>query len=106
MSDQNERDVAELMTRRAEQVSKQIQPMLAGLGPYIQGAILADLVSLWVAGHIHQDELLLPQDGDRPLTDQARAEVFDEWIGMVRKLVPASEQEIRTRPDDGTEGHA
>jgi|SRR5262252_2912980 len=29
-----------------------IKPLLAGLGPEVQGAILAELVSIWLRGHI------------------------------------------------------
>lgn len=44
------------MTTRAEfneiqRVTDQIRPLLAGRGPDIQGAVLADLVSMWLAGH-------------------------------------------------------
>lgn len=36
---------------RAIQIANQIKPQLAGLGPEMQGAVLAELFSIWLAGH-------------------------------------------------------
>jgi hypothetical protein len=86
--------IAELMTKRAEQVSREIHGLLHGLGVRTQGAILADLVSLWLAGQIVQSELGQPLDGDRPLTAAHRAHVFGEWVELVSDLVPESEKQM------------
>lgn len=64
------------------QRSADIRPLLAGLGPLKQGAILADLVSIWVAGH---------------LPAESRQEVFDLWCATMWELVPLSEAEIKNR---------
>jgi hypothetical protein len=36
---------------RADALLLRIQPLLAGHGPELQGAVLADLTALWIAGH-------------------------------------------------------
>jgi len=89
--------IAELMTQRAEQVSGEMQALLHGLGVRTQGAILADLVSMWLAGQFDRSELDRPIGSDRPLTAQARAEAFEEFIALVRDLVPESEKQIMRR---------
>lgn len=57
-------------TRRALQIADTIKPMLRGLGPDLQGAVLAELVSLWQAGH-------------RP---DLREEVLNAWLDTMRDL--------------------
>ena len=37
--------------RQADALSDQIRPLLAGVGPDIQGAVVADLVAIWLSGH-------------------------------------------------------
>ena len=59
-------------------LSREIRPFLARRGPELQGAILADLVSVWLAGHAP------------PL----REIILADWIKAVRELIPASEAEI------------
>ena len=65
-------------TRAIIAISRQIKPHLVGAGASIQGGVLADLVSLWLAGH-HPD---------------LREEMFAEFIRVTRRLVPVSEKEI------------
>lgn len=62
----------------AQDLSMRIRPLLAGKEPEIQGAVLADLVSLWVAGW-HED---------------LRDDAFERWIELVRRLTPESVKEI------------
>jgi hypothetical protein len=57
----------------------QIRPLLAGLGPDIQGGILADLVAMWLAGH-------------QP-ADYREAEL-SLWLETVRALIPVNERMI------------
>jgi hypothetical protein len=64
--------------RLAQALGTLIKPMLQGHGPAVQGAILADMVSLWIAGH----------------NPDIRAEVWANWATLVHRLVPASEQEL------------
>lgn len=89
-------EMAELMTQRAEQVSHEVQLLMKGLGARTQGAILADLVSLWVAGHFERSELGKPPK-ERKRTQQVRAEILIEWYALMMSLVPESEKEILAR---------
>ena len=75
MGDQKRRMTAE---EDALALSARISALLAGCGPLIQGAALADLVSLYLAGH-------------RP---DEREEVLEVFVETVRKLTPASEVQI------------
>lgn len=43
----------------AMRLAKQIYPLLAGRPPEVQGAVLADLLSMWLAGHYRGGEALL-----------------------------------------------
>lgn len=75
----------------AEERSGRIHKILHGLGPDVQGAVLADLVSMWLAGHI-----VLAENGrvNRQVTDNVRAMQAENWFDTVLKLVPLSENEI------------
>jgi hypothetical protein len=71
----------------------------------VQGAVVADLVSLWIAGHVVRDQEL----GGRivkPDTDAYREDTLQEFTTLIRQLVPVSEQEILERIKAGTEGSA
>jgi hypothetical protein len=70
-------------------VSKEIQKLLRGLGPETQGAVLADLLSLWLAGHFVA--------GRPAQTSELREALLIEHITTVRKLVPESEKEIMVK---------
>jgi len=74
-------------------ISLRIQKILHGLGPDIQSAILGDLVSLWLAGHVFVEEINNPPD-QRPLTAALRDEMLTNWTAYVRALIPASERQI------------
>lgn len=45
--------------RESMRLAKQIYPLLAGRPPEVQGAVLADLLSMWLAGHYRGGEALL-----------------------------------------------
>lgn len=84
--------------RRASRTSKRIGRLyLSGMNPELQGAVLADLVATWLAGHMLLP--ILPNDGE----DAARAatamrkEMFDTWGELVFQLIPLCENEIRER---------
>ena len=61
-----------------ERLSMAIRPILAGHPPELQGAVLGELVSMFIAGH----------------HPQLRDMVLDEHIRLVRNLIPESEKEI------------
>jgi hypothetical protein len=42
---------ARRFSAHADALTLRIQPLLAGHGPELQGAVLADLVAIWIAGH-------------------------------------------------------
>ena len=69
----------------ALKVSRAIQPFLNGLGAEIQGAVLADLLSLWLAGHIAST----PE-----ATAALRDDILVHHIAAVCDLIPVSEQQI------------
>ena len=52
-----------------------IRPLLAGKPPELQGAVLADLVAMFIAGHAP------------PLRD----EIFEMHVDLVRELIPVNE---------------
>lgn len=54
---------------------KEIAQILHGKGPVVQGAVFADLVSMWLAGH-HAD---------------IRDDSLKLWIKTVRRLIPVNE---------------
>jgi hypothetical protein len=85
---------AEEASLQARAIVLQIKPFLAGLRSESQGAILADLLSLWLAGHI------VP--GNQEETEKLRGILLDNHIEAVRLLIPSSEQEILE--DMSTEG--
>jgi hypothetical protein len=74
--DLTERDVALVLAR-----VDRICPLLAGLGPAVQSAILADLVARWLAGH----------RGDALLVE----ELFSTWVDTVRDLVASARREVQ-----------
>ena len=60
------------LAREASVISNKIEPMLAGLDPRVQGAVLADLLATWLAGFPrHGRELMLQAhlEGMRPLIE-------------------------------------
>ena len=59
-------------------VAEQIKPLLANLGPDVQGAVLADLVALFLAGH-------------HPAT---RDEFAGMWWELAQNLVPVAEAQL------------
>jgi hypothetical protein len=42
---------ARRFSAHADALTLRIQPLLAGHGPELQGAVIADLCAIWIAGH-------------------------------------------------------
>ncbi len=61
-----------------EHIVRKIHDLLRGRTPEVQGGILADLVSLWVAGH----------------SPWARDQILAEWIKLLRDLIPESDKQL------------
>ena len=67
-----------------ERIVDRIRPVLAGHPPELQGAVLADLLAMWIAGHhpVLRDEILtLHIDGVRKLIAPNEAAIFDQRGG-------------------------
>jgi hypothetical protein len=74
MTDKNAR-LALLVAKRVAQIS----PLLHGIGDDAQGGVLADLVAMWIAGHI--------VIGNPAMTDMMREEILTLWLDTMRKLI-------------------
>jgi hypothetical protein len=61
-----------------ERLSHDIGRLLYGKGPDMQGAVLADLCSMWVAGH----------------APVVRDELMEMHFKAIRELVPESEKQM------------
>jgi hypothetical protein len=64
-------DREEIM-RRALAVSQQIEVLLHGQGPHVQGAVLAQLTAMWVCG-FHPKE--------------ARRQIFEDHCSSMRVMI-------------------
>jgi hypothetical protein len=58
------------------------KPLLAGHDPAVQGAVLADLTAMWLAGHMGED------------SEELRELLLSGFVELVRKLVPINEERI------------
>jgi hypothetical protein len=70
-------------------IAERIKPHLAGRSPEIQGAVLAELLSVFIAGHYK---------GGSDLMDR----VLNMHVEMVRQLVPSSIEALKLRGQGGT----
>ena len=61
-------------TDLVQEIVERIKPELAGRSPQIQGAVLCDLLAIFLAGHPSEPPEL-------------REEIFDLHLATVRKLV-------------------
>ena len=83
----------------AEQVDKvkmltdRISPILHGHKPEIQGAVLAELLATWLAGHV------VP--GDRMQTILLRGRLFHEHMKVVRDLTKLNAMRIKLEDFQG-----
>jgi hypothetical protein len=71
-------------TERADALLDRISPILANASDEMQGAVLADLTAIWIAGH------RVPGDraeGDRAEGDRFREELIELHAKHVRELV-------------------
>jgi hypothetical protein len=62
-----------------------VSPVLGGFAPEIQAAVLGELVSLWLAGHVG------------PGADEIREELLQGHVQLVRDLIPQTEKQILSR---------
>ena len=74
----------------AQTLVELIRPILAGHPPMVQGAALADCLSIWLAGHN------VPDDADA--THDLRAVLLENHCAVVRQLTPISAKQLGTTP--------
>jgi hypothetical protein len=61
--------------RLADRISDKIKPFLAGHPPEVQGAVLADMLAIFLAGHIG------------PGVDLLREQLISQHVATARELV-------------------
>jgi hypothetical protein len=66
---------AEAAVNLTFEIAQQIRPLLAGQAREVQGAVLAELLAMWIAGH-HR------------CGDAVMAQVLEQHYRVVRDLVP------------------
>ena len=67
-----------------------IRPLLAGRSPEVVSATLADLLSMWLAGHF--------VGGDKE-NAALREQLLADHVELVRRLIPVNEQMILEQRD-------
>lgn len=72
-------------------IVKRMRLLLAGLPPHVQGAVLADLLAIWLAGHRIED--------DPAETTALREKLLTMHLEMVRQLIPPNAMEIHGTVD-------
>jgi hypothetical protein len=80
--------------RRTARISARIERLLHGISGDEQGAILANLLSLWVASHFVAEEM--PKE-NRPETDAMRELLLQMHFECVRATIPEHEKAILER---------
>jgi hemerythrin len=79
---------------KIEAIVDAVRPIIAGHDSTVQSAALADLLSMWLAGHF--------VEGDRKATDRLRRRLLRAHIALVRELLPANERQILARMRTGS----
>lgn len=69
-------DHSKRFTESAREAAEKIKPILAHLGPEVQGAVLGDLFAMFLAGHVGEG------------ADELREEIIEQWLILVRDLLP------------------
>ena len=77
-------------TREIARAVERIRPMLAGRPREMQGAILADLLAIWLADH--------EVDGNSEATRRMRAALLHDHCAAVRKLTTVNARIRGTTP--------
>ena len=70
-------------------VTERIKPILANHHPTLQGAVLAELLSIWIAGHVADTSAN---------SAKLRREMLKMHVEQVRKLIPENAKIIHGRP--------
>jgi hypothetical protein len=75
------------LAAHSERLVAAIRPILAGQGSVTQGAVLAELVSMWVAGHFVPDS--------RIETEEMRKQMLELFMETTERLIRVAEEELR-----------
>jgi hypothetical protein len=78
-----------LTPRDVRRLFDQIAPLLADHPPPLQGAALADLLAMWLAGHIDET--------GKTETERLREKLLAAHLEAVRALLPVNDAIIRER---------
>jgi hypothetical protein len=76
--------------RDVEALANRIKPLLAGHPAELQGAVLADLLAIWLAGH--------HVEGDEDATRKFRAELLSDHLAAVRLLTGVNARPLGMTP--------
>lgn len=68
--------------RIANDAVERIKPILAGIRPDVQGAVLGELFAIYLAGHVG------------PGRDELRDEIIEHWLELVRTMVPLYQEQL------------
>jgi hypothetical protein len=77
-------------TREIAHVVELIKPILAGREPIVQGAVLADVLAIWLAGH--------QVEGDAEATRKLRGDILATHLLMVEELTAVNARIIGAVP--------
>jgi hypothetical protein len=81
-------DVLKLAERLKPPLREHIEPLLAGQDPPLQSVALAELLSIWLAGHVVR--------GDPDATRTMRAELLADFCFAVRQLTDVNAEAMGT----------
>jgi hypothetical protein len=70
----------------AIELEAKMRPLFMGYHPATQGAVLASLAALFLAGHMIK--------GSRTKTDKAREQLLVEHVRMIRQMIPDAERAV------------
>jgi hypothetical protein len=68
------------------ELQQKMLPVFMGYHPATQGAVLASLTALFLAGHMVH--------GSRTKTDKVREQLLVEHVRMVRQMIPDAERAV------------
>lgn len=77
-------------TREVTNAVERIKPHLAGRSPAVQGAILADLLAIWLAGH--------QVEGDSDATRKLRVDILATHLLGIEELTAVNAMILGTVP--------
>lgn len=76
-----------------DDLNRQCRDVLAGHGPEVQGAVLADLLATYLAGHFVAEG----EDDNPAQTADLREQLLQLHVAAVRTLIPVNEAIQRER---------